>query len=384
VPAARAQAPPRLAAVLAIAALTLAACSAGPKRPAGVASATTVATTSTVAATTALDPCHLPPLRRQLAQLLVVGFDGSTATPATLAMARQGIGGVILFARNVTGGPQLAKLIGDLGAAAPGLAIGVDQEPGTRVARLRGLVPASPPARSLGRRPAAEVYAEGLRLGRALKGLGVTVDYAPVLDVTGDDGVIGDRSFGADPATAARAGTAFAKGLRDGGVLPVGKHFPGHGATGADSHKGLPVIATPLAALKARHVAPFKAAIDAGLPAVMVGHLLVRELDPERPASLSPAALRLLREDLGFDGLVVTDALEMGAISDGWGLPQAGELAIEAGVDQLLIGLPDPPVTAVLDRLEAAVTAGRLSRTRVAEAFIHVQAAKGDDHWAAC
>jgi beta-N-acetylhexosaminidase len=299
-------------------------------------------------------------------------------------MARQGIGGVILFARNVSGGPQLARLIADLSAAAPGLAIGVDQEPGTRVARLRGLVPASPPARSLGRRPAAEVYADGLRLGKALKGLGVTVDYAPVLDVSGDDGVIGDRSFGTDPATAARAGTAFAKGLRDGGVLPVGKHFPGHGATGADSHKGLPVITMPLATLEARHVAPFKAAIEAGLPAVMVGHLLVRALDPERPASLSPAALRLLRDDLGFDGLVVTDALEMGAITDGWGLPQAGELAIEAGVDQLLMGLPNPPITAVLDRLEAAVRAGRLSRSRVAEAFIHVRAAKGDRHWAAC
>jgi beta-N-acetylhexosaminidase len=212
----------------------------------------------------------------------------------------------------------------------------------------------------------------------------VTVDYAPVLDVTGDDGVIGDRSFADDPATVARAGIAFAKGLRDGGVLPVAKHFPGHGATGADSHKGLPVVDTPLARLRARHLAPFKAAIDAGLPAVMVGHLLARELDPERPASLSPAALRLLRQDLGFHGLVTTDALEMGAITDGWGLPQAGELAIEAGVDQLLIGLPDPPVTAVLDRLEAAVRAGRLSRTRVAEAFAHVQAAKGDRHWAAC
>jgi beta-N-acetylhexosaminidase len=324
-------------------------------------------------------------LRRQLAQLLVVGFNGPTASPEVLALVRRGVGGVILFSRNITSAGQVRKLIADLQKATPAkLSVGVDQEPGTRVARLRGMVPALPPARTLGRRSPDRVHADAVRLGKAMAGLGFTVDYAPVLDVTGDNGVIGDRSFGNDPATVARAGVAFERGLADGGVMPVGKHFPGHGATGADSHKGLPVIDTSLARLEARHMKPFEAAIKAGIPAIMVGHLLVRALDPELPASLSPAAIRLLRGKLGFDGLVVTDAIEMGAIANGWGVPEATELALEAGVDQLLIGLPDPPVTQVLDRLEAAVKAGRLPRTRVAEAFIHVQTAKGDRHWASC
>jgi beta-N-acetylhexosaminidase len=385
--------PARVLTTLLVLVLVVAGCASGrggAPATTAAASATTTApsseqTTATTATTGPGAGCALPPLRRQLAQLLVVGFDGTTASPATLALVRQGIGGVILFSRNITGADQVRDLIVDLQAAAPTrLAVGVDQEPGTRVARLRGLVPASPSARALGRRPAEQVYRQAVRLGQALTDLGITVDYAPVLDVTGDGGVIGDRAFGADPAIVARAGIAFERGLKDAGVMPVGKHFPGHGATGADSHKGLPVIDTSLARLEARDMAPFEAAVKAGLPAVMVGHLLVRDLDPERPASLSPAAIRLLRGKLGFDGLVVTDALEMGAIADGWGLPEAGELALEAGVDQLLIGLPDPPVAAVLDRLEAAVEAGRLPRGRVAEAFARVQVAKGERRWASC
>jgi beta-N-acetylhexosaminidase len=328
---------------------------------------------------------ELPPLDTQLAQLLLVGFPGTTAGAVSRGLVDRGVGGLLLFRANVASAAQVRALLADLkGRAEIPLEVAVDQEPGTRVARLRGLVPATPPARVLGRRPAEQIHRQALRLGKAMRALGITVDYAPVLDVTGDDGVIGDRSFGDDPATVARAGVAFERGLLEAGVLPVGKHFPGHGATGADSHKGLPVIDTSLARLEARHLAPFRAAVRAGLPAVMVGHLLVRELDPERPASLSPAAIRLLRGELGFDGLVVTDALEMGAIADGWGLPEAAELALEAGVDQLLIGLPEPPVEAVLDRLEAAVEAGRLPGRRVAEAFTRVQVAKGERRWASC
>ena len=215
---------------------------------------------------------------------------------------------------------------------------------------------------------------------------GVTADLAPVLDVTGArwDGVIGDRSFGADPATAGRAAVAFMRGLTAGGVAPVGKHFPGHGATTVDSHQRLPVVAASMARLHAHDLAPFRTAIRAGLDAVMVGHLVVRAVDPATPATLSPKVVGgLLRGRMGFDGLVVSDALEMGAIAGTVTIPVAAERAVAAGVDQLVLS-GHTQVPAVLDHLRRAVAAGRLPTTRVREAFLRVQRFKGVDRWAGC
>jgi beta-N-acetylhexosaminidase len=367
--------------------LALAACQ--PDTPAGgpdAAPATTPTATTTTTAPATTTACALPTLRRQLAQLLVVGFAGTEPDATATAPVKAGVGGVILFKPNVRSAAQVKRLVAGLkDASGYRLSVGVDQEPGTKVARLAGMVPVSPSARVLGRQDPAVVERAGRDLGRALKRLGITVDYAPVLDVTGGSGVIGDRSFGADAAIAGRAGTAFMRGLEAGGVMPVGKHFPGHGATGDDSHEALPTISLGPGRLDSGHVAPFRTAIKAGLPAVMVGHLRVEAVDPERPASLSPEVVDgLLRHDLGFDGLVVTDAMEMGALTDRWSIPEAAELALLAGVDQLLIGLPDPPVKAVVDHLAAAVHAGRLERSRVREAFLRVQAAKGERRWASC
>ena len=262
----------------------------------------------------------------------------------------------------------------------------VDQEPGTRVARLAGIVRTAPSARELGRMPAERVQRYGLATGRDLAALGVTADLAPVLDVTGArwDGVIGDRSFGADPATAGRAAVAFMRGLTAGGVAPVGKHFPGHGATTVDSHRRLPVVDATMARLHARDLAPFRTAIRAGLDAVMVGHLVVRAVDPATPATLSPKVVGgLLRDRMGFDGLVVSDALEMGAIAGTVTVPVAAERAVAAGVDQLVLS-GHTQVPAVLDHLRRAVAAGRLSTARVREAFLRVQRFKGVDRWAGC
>jgi beta-N-acetylhexosaminidase len=234
--------------------------------------------------------------------------------------------------------------------------------------------------------PPHRVYRYGLTLGRDLDALGITADLAPVLDVTGAswNGVIGDRSFGADPATASRAAVAFMRGLADGGVATVGKHFPGHGATTVDSHQRLPVVEGTPDRLAARELVPFQAAIRGGLDAVMVGHLLVRGVDGNAPATLSRAVVGgLLRERLGFDGLVVSDALEMGAITASWPLPVAAERALAAGVDQLLLSTHGQ-VPAVLDRLEQAVTTGRLPESRVRDAFLRVQRFKRVDRWSSC
>jgi beta-N-acetylhexosaminidase len=325
---------------------------------------------------------ELPPLSTQLAQLLLVGFPGTSAGPVSRGLVDRGMGGLLLFRRNVVSAGQVRGLLADLkGRAEIPLEVAVDQEPGTRVARLAGVVRAAPSARELGRMPADRVERYGRAMGRDL-----AADLAPVLDVTGArwDGVIGDRSFGSDPATVARAAVAFQRGLAAGGVAPVGKHFPGHGATTVDSHERLPVVAASSARLHGHDLAPFRAAIRSGLDAVMVGHLVVRAVDPRTPATLSPAVVgRLLRGRMGFDGLVVSDALEMGALANSMSLPLAAERALAAGVDQLILS-GHTQVPAVPDHLRRVVADGRLSRARVREAFLRVQRFKRVERWAGC
>ena len=379
--------------------LALAACGGG--RPTGgqaqpttstLDSPATTGTTATTAAPTttaraAAAGCRLPSLEFQVSQLLLVGFWGATTTPRSARLVERDVGGLVLFRRNIRSLPQLRRLLDQLQARADvPLEIAVDEEPG-RVARLAGLIPGAPPARELGDLPTSTVYAYGLRIGRGLAGAGITTDLAPVLDVTGAGrlSVIGDRSFGDDPDTVSRAGIAFEKGLTAGGVSTVGKHFPGHGRTAIDSHRVLPVVDVPVSRLTAWDLRPFARAVDDGLPGVMVGHLLIRRLDPRLPASLSPAGVgQLLRGQLGFRGLAVTDALEMGAIQASWDLPTAAELAVRAGIDQVLISERDDLVPAVVDRLTGAVEAGRLSRARVREAFLRVERFKGQHRWDHC
>ncbi|KGM15410.1 hypothetical protein N867_08625, partial [Actinotalea fermentans ATCC 43279 = JCM 9966 = DSM 3133] len=210
------------------------------------------------------------------------------------------------------------------------------------------------------------------RLGADLAGLGITMDFAPVADVTvgAADPTIGDRSASADPAVAARTVVAAGRGLLDGGTVPVLKHFPGHGSVTADSHVGLPVQPAGVEQLAARDLVPFGAAVDAGAPVVMMGHLDVVQLDPGVPSSLSPAAYRLLRESLGFDGVAVTDALDMGAVPSG----APGEevvRALAAGADLVL---KPRDVGAAHAAVVAAVQSGALPRERLEEAATRVVA----------
>jgi beta-N-acetylhexosaminidase len=331
--------------------------------------------------------CTLPPLEARAAQVLLVGIPGTSAAEGGGDVVDAGVGGVLLFGGNLVDADQVRTLVGDLQArAAIPLAIATDEEPG-RIGRLAraGIIPATPSARDLGRQPAATVEARARRIGRAMADLGLTVDLAPVLDVTGaaGGGVIGDRSFGADPAAVARAGVAFAAGLADAGIAAVGKHFPGHGETTADSHTSLPAVSASLATLRRRAFPPFEAAIAAGIPAVMLGHLQVDAIDPSRPTSLSAKTVRLLREELGFRGLVMTDDLYMGGITERWDVPAAAVLALGAGVDMLILSTP-ADVAAVTGAIVAAVADGALPAERLDEAFLRVVRFKGVDRWAAC
>jgi len=279
--------------------------------------------------------------RAAAGQVLVAGFPAGDPPTAVLdALGDDALAGVILFKRNLGDGPEGASdLIRRLVAASARTPlVAVDQE-GGRVQRLRAPVLELPPMRALGALDdAALTRRAASALGRQLAAIGFNVDFAPVLDVdtNPDNPVIGDRSFGSDPQRVARHGLAFARGLRDAGVLACGKHFPGHGDTVDDSHFALPALAHDMARLEAVELVPFAAAA-AELDSVMTAHIVFRALDPDRPATLSPKVLGLLREKLGFSGLVFSDDMEMKAIADHWPTGRAAVEAIRAGCDLLLI-----------------------------------------------
>ncbi len=331
--------------------------------------------------------CELPPLAFRAAQVLLVGIPGTTVEEGGDEVAAAGVGGILLFGPNLVDAAQVRSLTAGLQAAAEvPLAIATDEEPG-RIGRLAaaGIIPSTPTARDLGRKSAGAIRAAATRIGREMAALGLTVDLAPVLDVTGAaaGGVIGDRSFGSDPSRVAADGVAFIDGLRAAGVAAVGKHFPGHGETTVDSHTALPVVDASLATLRERALPPFAAAVDAAIPAIMLGHLRVDAVDPDRAATVSAKVVRLLRKELGFAGLIMTDDMYMGGITERWDVPEAVELALRAGADMVILSVPYR-VDEVKARIVDAVDAGRLKESRLDEAFLRVERFKGVDRWAAC
>jgi beta-N-acetylhexosaminidase len=281
--------------------------------------------------------------RDQPGQLLFAGFEG-TALPADLAalIAAGRVGGVVLFARNVGSPEQLRSLVSELHERAPAdapLTVAIDQE-GGRVQRLRAPWTEWPPMRRLGERGSpADTEALARALGRELADLRVDLDFAPVADVdtNPDNPVIGDRSFSRDPEEVARHALAFTRGLQGEGVAACAKHFPGHGDTSVDSHLDLPRIEHGLERLERVELAPFRALAAAGVASMMTAHVLVPRLDANLPATLSSRALALLREEIGYRGLVFSDDLEMRAVADRFAPGELAHGALGAGVDALLV-----------------------------------------------
>jgi beta-N-acetylhexosaminidase len=340
---------------------------------------------STALATAAPAPqvCDIAtlPTRDKLAQLLMVGVTG--ADDARAIVANQHVGGIMIGSWTDLSMLTDGSLAGIAGAAAPlPLAVSVDEE-GGRVSRLASLIGSQPSPRVLAATHTPdEVYAIALERGHEMRGLGITVDFAPVADVTADpdDTVIGDRSFGADPATVTEYAGAYARGLRDAGLLPVLKHFPGHGHGSGDSHTGA-VTTPPLADLQNDDLVPYRTLTTEGPVAVMVGHMEVPGLTGSDPASLSSAAYALLRSgNYGgppFAGLVFTDDLSsMAAINERYGVGDAVLRALQAGAD-VGLWITTDEVPAVLDRLEKAVAAGELNMSTVDASVQRVAAAKG-------
>jgi beta-N-acetylhexosaminidase len=283
------------------------------------------------------------PQRWHPGQLLFAGFEG-TALPEDVArqVASGELGGVVLFARNVTGPQQLRSLVARLHELAPPdfpLCVAIDQE-GGRVQRLRAPWTEWPPMRAVGRRDRVDdTRALGRALGRELADLRIDLDFAPVVDVdtNPDNPVIGDRSFARTPEAVARHAVALLEGLQAQGVAACAKHFPGHGDTHLDSHLALPRIDHDLARLREVELPPFRAAANAGVASMMTAHVVVACLDPSLPATLSPAALELLRGELGYDGCVFGDDLEMAAVADLMDPAEAARRALAAGCDALLV-----------------------------------------------
>jgi beta-N-acetylhexosaminidase len=331
------------------------------------------------AVTTTTTPCQPAPLEARAAAVLVLGIGQATSADAPLAtqVAALGVGGIVLLGPNVVDTAQVTALIEGLRSAAPRrLLVSVDEE-GGRVSRLRSIIGPTPSARVLGQRPLSEVAAVAAERGTLLRSLGFDIVLAPVVDADGGPagGAIGDRAFAATPAEAGQRAAAFVEGSRRAGVAATAKHFPGQGGL-ADSHDGTVVSRTPLSELEAMAAAAFRPVIAAGVPAVMMSHVTYSALGT-RPASLEPAAYRLLRS-IGFDGVAVTDAVGMTAVTTEWSLAEAAVLALVAGAD-LVLATPGDRAAAMRDAIAAAVVDGRLPEARLNEAVRRVVTLGGED-----
>ncbi|MFG3504206.1 glycoside hydrolase family 3 protein [Streptomyces sp. NPDC047821] len=320
-------------------------------------------------------------LTRDALAVLQPGFTGTTAPDWLLRRIGEGLMSVGLFGRNISTPGQLAALTARLRAERDDVLVAIDEEGGD-VTRLEVHTGSSFPGNlalgavddtSLTRAVAAE-------LGRRLAACGVDFNWAPSADVNSDpdNPVIGVRSFGADPELVARHTVAYVEGLQGAGVAACTKHFPGHGDTNVDSHLAMPRVDVDLDTLHARELVPFRAAIAAGSKSVMSAHILLPALDPDRPATLSPQILTgLLRQELGFEGLIVTDGMEMQAIASTYGIERGSVLAIAAGADALCVGgglADEETVLRLRDALVDAVRTGELSEERLADAAARVRA----------
>ena len=322
-------------------------------------------------------------LQDQVGQMFMVSVGGTEPGTHIERMIREKkIGGVLLFGYNMRSERQTKALTSSLQSlslrtepAIP-LFVATDQE-GGEVSHAPWVTP-EPAAAEVGRggdpRKARNIARE---MGRELLAAGVNTDLAPVVD-TGFGAAIGSRSFGGDPALVSEMGAASVEGFKEAGVVSAAKHFPNHGPADTDSHLGLPVVDHGMAKIRNYDLPPFRAAVKAGTPMVMVGHLLYPAIDKDRPASLSPAAIRVLRKDLGFDGVVVTDDLAMEGANGGGSPARAAVEAVRAGVDMLVISGPPRQQADAYDAVLGAVESGKISREQVRRSVERIMEVKED------
>jgi len=315
-------------------------------------------------------------LRKKIGQLFLVGFEGRNINPWLKQLLHDyHVGGVVLFARNVSEPGQAFEMLRSFKSA--GLLTAIDHE-GGRVVRLPPPVTRFPPAAQIGLLNSPDMARRAAVFqARELAAIGFNFNFAPVLDVRSNPAnrVIADRSFSSDAQAVGRLAQEYIRGSLEVGIAPCGKHFPGHGDTREDSHELLPHVDTPAATLDQRELVPYRMAMTAGLPAIMTAHVVHEGLDASLPATLSPAVVgNLLRKKLGFSGVVVTDDLEMKAITDNWDVEDRTLLALKAGADLLMFcHTPEVQVRAI-ETVYRAVDGRIIKPEQIEESFARVQA----------
>ena len=332
---------------------------------------TTTSTTTTAPTTTTTEAPELEALARSV---LMIGLPGKELDDITAAHLAAGGRAIILMGRNISDAEQVTSLTNDVACAVAGpVLIATDQELGS-VTRLRGLVTPLPRAQQAQALTPIELDVIGQLLGDEMLELGVNLNLAPVLDVVrGPNPVLVDRHLGDDPDLVAELGTAFIRGLRRAGVVAVPKHFPGHGLSTTDPHGGVTTITATAEELAEVDFVPFRAAVADGAEAIMLGHPIYEALDPDLPASISPAVLAVLRDHFGFEGVAVTDSLTMPAVTAGRSAGDVAVAALTAGEDLLLV-VDSHPVEEMVTGIVAAVGSGDLSLERLREASARVAA----------
>lgn len=320
--------------------------------------------------------------RDTIGQLLMVGFSGTELSSEFIDWLQEfRPGGVILFSRNLVDPEQVAQLTNSLQEHAPNppLLIAIDQE-GGRVSRLPQGFTIFPSAASVAACQSPDVaYGVAEITAKELRAVGINMNMAPVLDVNSNPAnpIIGNRAYGETPKQVCTFGVATMQGLQDHGVIPCGKHFPGHGDTTTDSHKVLPVVNADRERLNDIELEPFRHAIQHGLPTLMTAHVHYPALDAEAPATLSRTILTdLLRDELGFKGVTLTDDMEMRAILDHRSIGEASVRSLQAGADIVLICHQQPRQTEAVLAIEQALDRGELSMDHLSASLERIAALK--------
>lgn len=313
----------------------------------------------------------------QIARLVCVGFDGTSPTAELRDLIARGVRSVIFFKRNFENASQFAELTQKVKELSDEpIMTCIDQE-GGRVQRLRDGFSAIPSMRDVGQSKNPQKLAAiiGQVLARELRSVNIDLNFAPVMDVDTNPAnpVIADRAFSNDPTAVGELGAIVIQKMQAGGVAACAKHFPGHGDTVVDSHKNLPALPHDLSRLNQVELPPFQKAIDAGVATIMTAHVLFQSIDPEFPSTLSPKVLNLLRDEMKFDWVIISDCLEMKAIADHYGFDEAAIQCINAGVDLMLICHTPALQNRAIDTLKNAVDSGRVPWEKILQASSAVQ-----------
>lgn len=310
-------------------------------------------------------------LDEKIGQMIITGFNGSEYNDDMDRLINEyKVGGVILFARNIEDSNQMIDLTRALQENNNNLPlfISIDEE-GGRVSRLPDDVEKFPSAFTIGLINDQQIaYENGKEIGYTLKRLGINLDYAPVLDIYSNENntVIGDRAFSKEESIVSTMGIATMEGIEDSDIIPVVKHFPGHGDTEVDSHYGLPIVYKTLEELRNFEFIPFVKAIESGCDVIMVSHIILNEVDSSNPASLSKIVISdLLRKDLEFDKVVITDDMSMGAITSIMSIEEACIKSIEAGCDILLLGNAYEEIEQVINSIKLKLYNGEISEEQI-------------------